>query len=518
MKILVAMNTFKGCLSSCEATGLVARGFQRGFPEAKVVERPLGDGGTHTIGALAQVHDGKMHYVDVTGPLGGLVSAGVFVCQEGKTAVIESASACGLALVPEGQRDVILARSTGVGELMRWALRQGVSKIIVGVGDTGVNDGGVGAVVAAGARVHDKEGRPVPPGILGLEAASSVGFGTILRDFAGVEVIVLADVTNPFSGPEGATFVYGPQKGLAEKTLPQVDGAMDAYGSLLSSDLGRDPRSRTMTGAGGGLAGGLWAFFGARLESGSAFVMRETGLEREIQGADLVITGEGQVDGQTLRGKIPYEVAKTAARWGVPCLVIGGGLADSLLHSVPQEFTALFSSALRPSSVGEAVSNGRVWLPFLAEQLGKAGRAFALSFPGQQEITAGGVMISRGSGGRQVLFILDRFGKMALPKGHPEPGETLEQAALREVREETGINARIVGDAGDMRYRFFKEGKVIEKRVQFYFMEALGGSPRPQPGETAGVVWVDESKLETLDTYGGVLPFVRRALDAIPMV
>lgn len=512
-KVLVAMNSFKGSLSSIEATRLVAEGFERGYPEAHVVEMPMADGGDHTASVLSQIWQGPIQYLRVTGPYGDPVSAGVMVADGGKTVVIESASACGLALVPPGKRDAWTARSTGVGELMLWAARSGASRVIVGVGGTAMNDGAIGAVLAAGARVMDGTGCQVPEGIPGLLAVERVSLGGIPREFEGVEVIVLSDVSNPFAGEQGATWVYGPQKGLGSALLGKVDDAMERYGCILGRDLSRDPRGIPMAGAGGGLAGGIWAYFGARLEDGARFLMEESGFFREIPDADLVITGEGKVDRQTPRGKAPFALAQAAAASGVPVLVIGGGLDDSLLRSYPPEYAAVLSSTLRPSSTRGAMAMAWSWLPFISEQLAKVGRLFALSLPVRQEVCAGGIVIREGKKGREMLFVLDRFGKVVPPKGHLEPGEALEDAALREVKEETGIDGRITGDLGTIRYRFFGEDGPIEKRVQFYLMERCGGSPVPQQGETLDVMWIGEDQAAFIDTYDNMLPLIRRALE-----
>lgn len=512
-RVLVAMNSFKGSLSSIEATRLVAEGFKRGYPEAQVVEMPMADGGDHTVRVLAQMWQGCIQHLTVTGPYGDPVSAGVMVADGGKTVVIESASAVGLALVPPGKRNAWIARSTGVGELMLWAARSGASRVIVGVGGTAMNDGGIGAVLAAGARVTDGTGRQVPEGVPGLLAVERVCPGSIPREFDGVEVIVLSDVMNPFTGEQGATRVYGPQKGLRSSLVGEVDEAMERYGRILGRDLGRDPRSVPMAGAGGGLAGGIWAYLGARLEEGARFLMGESGFFREISDAGLVITGEGNVDRQTPKGKVPFALARAAAESGVPVLVIGGGLDDSLICSYPPEYAAVLSSTLRPSSTRSAMAMASSSLPFVSEQLGKIGRLFTLSLPVRQEVCAGGIVIRQGKKGRELLLVLDRFGKIVPPKGHPEPGEALEDTAVREVKEETGIDGRITGDLGTIRYRFFGDDGPVEKRVRFYLMEKSGGAPLPQQGETLRVMWVEEDQVPFIDTYDNMFALIRRALE-----
>jgi glycerate kinase len=516
LKIVVAMNAFKGSLSSVEATYLVAEGFKRGYPEAAVVAVPMADGGDGTAEVLTRAFEGRLVPVEVTGPYGEPVEAHAGLVDFGQTAIIESARASGLALVPPEKRDVRKAQSRGAGELMLWAAKQGAKRIIVGIGGTAMNDGGIGAVQAAGGLVLDGGGKQVEPGLEGLSQVSRVARGQIPTVFKGIEIVAACDVQNLLTGEDGATRIYGPQKGLRPDEVAAVDEQMAGYAGILGRDLGRDPTGIAMAGAGGGLAAGVWAFFGARLENGARFVMGETGLLQEIEGADLVITGEGKIDYQTAKGKVPFAVARAAAEKGVPAIAIGGGLGGDVVAGYPPEFSALFSSTVRPMSEKDAMENAGEDLLFISEQIGRLSRVFALVFPVERDESAGGIVVSGEGDEREVLLIADRFGMAAPPKGHLEPGEAPEHAAAREVLEETGIQARITQDLGSIRYRFpGREGQAVQKTVHYYLMEPTGGALKPQAGETLEAKWVKLADMRRIKTYRDTHALVERAIDAL---
>ncbi len=476
---------------------------------------PLADGGDGTVEVVCASRGGETVQVEVTGPLGRPVKALTGLLDGGRTVIIESAQASGVALLRHEERDARKAQSRGVGELMLWAARRGAKRIIVGVGGTAFNDGGIGAVQAAGGAVVDSEGRNVGPGSDGLFSVSAVSRGSIPDTFGGIEIIAITDVTNPLHGPTGATRVYGPQKGLKPHEIEPVDEAMRRYGAILGRDLGEDPSLIPGAGAGGGLAAGLRAFFGARFESGSRFVMEETGFFEELKTADLVVTGEGSIDSQTAQGKAPLAVAQAAYAAGVPVIALGGRLARDTISGYPPEFAALFSATLRPGTASETMAHARENLRFAAEQIGKVGRVFALSRARRRDVAAGGIVVRETCGEPEVLLIEDRWGMIAPPKGHPDPGEAPEEAAVREIWEETGIKAVVAGDLGDVKYRHFDgDGEVVEKAVKYFLMTPVGGELRPQKGETRGVMWVKERDLQGMRAYRDTVAIVQRALKA----
>lgn len=519
-KTVVAMNAFKGGMSAVEASSMVAEGFSRGFWEAQVVAAPMADGGDGTLEVLLKCRGGYVETVSVTGPYGQTVEAPLGFIDGGTTAVIESASCSGLALPYSGKRDVRIAQSRGVGELMLAAAKKGVKRIVVGIGGTAMNDGGLGAALAAGGEALDAAGDPVSAGVFGLRDVRRVSRGDIPRLFDGIEVVAITDVKNPLVGPEGATAVFGPQKGLSAGEVPLVDSYMANYAEALARDLGRNPKDLPMTGAGGGLAAGLWAFFGAELKDGAAFVAGAIDLPKIIEDASLVITGEGKVDSQTSMGKVPFAVASLAAEAGVPVVVIGGALGEEVVRGFPPEFAAVFDCTLRPMTVSEAVSEGPKNLLFVSEQIARLARACAVWRPTQTDLAVGGIAVRRDpdTGDREVLLIMDRFGMVAPPKGHPEEGETLEEAAEREVREETGLSVVSRAPIGSVRYRFPNPQGATEKVVHYFLMEVVGGEMTPQQGETLQVLWVNEKDLPGLRTYKDTHSIVKKALSAFERV
>ena len=516
MKVVVAMNAFKGSLSAVEATSAVAEGFRRGYREAEVVESPMSDGGDGFVDVITQALGGRFESHVVTGPCGDPVEARIGIVDFGQTAIIESASASGLALVPPEGRNGAAAHSKGVGELLLRAASLGVKRVVVGIGGTAMNDGGIGAVQAAGGLVLDSRGMQVETGLRGLSQVGRVGAGTIPETFRGIEIIAACDVRNPLFGEDGATRVYGPQKGLRPEEVSEADAGMRRYASILGRDLGKNPMDLPMMGAGGGLAAGLWAFFGARLVNGAKFVMEETGLLDSLAGADLVITGEGRIDSQTAKGKVPAAVARAASERGIPAVAIAGALARDVLEDYPFDFSALFSAVPRPATLEQAMAEARENLVFTAEQVGRLARACAMFFPAETEECAGGVVV-RGSGAeREILVIADRYGFVALPKGHREPGETSEEAALREVSEETGIKVEIMCSVGDTTYAFpGRDGRPVRKTVHYFLMRPAGGDLRAQPGEILEAMWVRPQDLSKMKTYRDTRLVIERALGSL---
>jgi 8-oxo-dGTP pyrophosphatase MutT (NUDIX family) len=246
------------------------------------------------------------------------------------------------------------------------------------------------------------------------------------------------------------------------------------------------------------------------------FISDAVDLTTLIEDASLVITGEGRVDSQTAMGKVPCAVASLASDLGIPVLVIGGAIGSDLVCGFPPEFTALFDCAIRPMTVSEAVSEGPENLRFVSEQIGRTARAFALLRVTRKDVCAGGIVVRQNpeTGGREVLLVADRYGMVAPPKGHVEPGESTAQAAAREVREETGISVDLRAPLGSIRYRFPQDGGVTEKMVHYFLMEAIGGGLTPQDGETLDAFWVKETDLPGLNTYRETHIVLKRALEA----
>ncbi|HAI21360.1 MAG TPA: glycerate kinase, partial [Clostridiales bacterium UBA8153] len=303
VKVVIAMNSFKGSLTAVEATAAVARGLRRRWPTAHLLEVPLADGGEGTVAALVATTGGRIHELEVTGPLGEPVRAGYGILGDGGTAVIEMAAAAGLPLVPPGRLDPGGATTFGVGQLVEAALEQGCTHIIMGIGGSATVDGGAGLAQALGARLLDAAGRPIPRGGLGLERLDRIDVGPLRARLSGVTLTVACDVDNPLCGPYGAAVVYGPQKGATPELAARLDAALCRYAAILKQELGADVLDLPGAGAAGGLGGGLVALAGARLRPGVDLVMEVTGLAAKLSGCRLVITGEGRLDAQTGHGK-----------------------------------------------------------------------------------------------------------------------------------------------------------------------------------------------------------------------
>jgi glycerate 2-kinase len=324
VKIVVAPNSFKGSLSASQAAAAIARGVRQARPDAEIVEIPVADGGEGTVEALVSARTGTYRSVEVEGPLGDPVAAPYGLVEGGRTGVVELASASGLTLIPTENRDPRRASTYGFGQLLDAVRRDGVDSIIAGIGGSATNDGGAGMAQALGYRLLDKNGRDLPRGgaaLARLERIDASGFDPAWRS---ISVMVASDVTNPLTGPQGASYVYGPQKGADEEAVRELDQALARLGEVIERDLGKHVADVPGAGAAGGAGAGLVAFLGARLVPGAPLVVEASGFDQALPGTSLVITGEGRVDSQTAYGKAPGEVAKRAHAAGIPVLLLAG--------------------------------------------------------------------------------------------------------------------------------------------------------------------------------------------------
>lgn len=347
-RVLLAIDSFKGSVSSARAEAAVAEGVRRVWPDAEMAALPLADGGEGTLDAIA-ARGGELVTCEVTGPLGDRVSARMLVDGEHESAVIEMAEAAGIGYSPCTESAALEATTYGVGELMLRAVRAGAKTIYIGLGGSATNDGGAGMLQALGARVVDDQGCDIAPGLAGLEHVVSIDLAPALRALNGVRVVVLSDVENPLVGRRGALAVFGGQKGLPTddaEALRRYDGWMVGYGRLLDAAIGgvraqgllRAPEGARSFGSvlgvpGVGAAGGLGAALlalGAELRSGVETVLDLIGFDERVRDVDLVITGEGNMDEQSAAGKAPVGVARRAKRYGKPVVAVVGGRADSL--------------------------------------------------------------------------------------------------------------------------------------------------------------------------------------------
>ena len=326
MKAVVAIDSLKGSLSSMEAGNAIAEGIYRADAEAKVEVRPLADGGEGTVDALVQGMNGSLRKVRVTGPLGEKVDAAYGIIEEAKMAVIEMSAAAGITLVPDEKKNPLFTTTYGVGEMIRDAIEKGCRKFVVGIGGSATNDGGIGMLQALGYDFLNSKGNAVPYGAKGLEDLAEIRKEHVLPELAQCEFKVACDVTNPLCGPLGASAVYGPQKGATPEMVREMDQWLADYAKLAANCSERADAEHPGTGAAGGLGFAFLTFTNAVLESGIKIVLEETKLEQYIQDADIVITGEGRLDGQTAMGKAPVGVAKLAGKYKIPVLAFAGSV------------------------------------------------------------------------------------------------------------------------------------------------------------------------------------------------
>lgn len=324
MNILIAIDSFKGSLTSLQAGGAVKEAALELDPAASVTVCPLADGGEGTVDALVAGLGGEFVTVAVTGPLGIPVQAKYGVLPD-NTAVLEMSAAAGITLVPAEQRDPMVTTTYGVGEMIAHAIRRGCREFIVGIGGSATNDGGTGMLSALGIRFLDERGDPIVPGANGLKTLASVCRENALPQLADCRFRVACDVKNPLCGEQGCSAVFAPQKGAKPTDIPQMDRWLHHYAEL----AGGDP-DYPGAGAAGGMGFGFLSFLNASLESGVQIVLDQVGLERRIRAADLVITGEGRLDRQTVMGKAPIGVAGLAKKYGKTVLAFAGCLGDGV--------------------------------------------------------------------------------------------------------------------------------------------------------------------------------------------
>ena len=326
MKVPVAIDSFKGSLSSMEAGNAVRTGIRRVYPDALVEVRPLADGGEGTVDALAAGMNGVIHEISVTGPLGEPVTARYGIIESTHTAIMEMSQAAGITLVPAEKRNPLFTTTYGVGEMIRDAMDKGCRRFIMGIGGSATNDGGVGMLQALGYDFLDKEGRQVPYGAQGLEILKTISDKNVLPELADCHFYIACDVTNMLCGDLGCSAVYGPQKGATPEMIVQMDQWLERYAALARQAFPKADPKQPGTGAAGGLGFAFLSFTNAVLESGIKLVLEETRLADYIKDADIVITGEGRMDAQTAMGKAPEGVARLAKTFGKPVLAFAGAV------------------------------------------------------------------------------------------------------------------------------------------------------------------------------------------------
>ena len=324
MKIVVAPDKFKGSMTAREAGEAMKRGLLRVWPQATIDVVPVADGGDGTAQALVDALGGRFVERDVTGPDGKPVRAAFALLGDGSTAVVELARASGLTLIGAGKNDPRTASTYGTGQLIAAALDAGARRVLLAVGGSATNDAGAGALSALGARFLDAAGAELLPGGAALARLERIDVSALTARLKGVSIEIASDVDNPLVGPNGASAVYGPQKGATPDDVRELDAALARFAEIAQKTTGADVRDVPGAGAAGGIAGGFLALAGARLEPGSGLVLRTVDFERHLQGSAIAVTGEGRLDRQTLAGKAPFAVAKAAKEHGIPAAAVAG--------------------------------------------------------------------------------------------------------------------------------------------------------------------------------------------------
>ncbi|PBJ20573.1 Glycerate 2-kinase [Pseudomonas sp. ACN8] len=354
MKIVIAPDSFKDSLSAQGVADAIALGLAQVWPDAQLIKCPMADGGEGTVESILAACDGELRRNEVRGPLGATVSAAWGWLPDSHTAIIEMAEASGLQLVPVAQRDACISSTFGTGQLIRAALDAGAQRVILAIGGSATNDGGAGAMQALGVKLLDAQGQTLSPGGLALAQLARVDLSDIDPRLAQVRFDIAADVNNPLCGPHGASAIFGPQKGASPAQVEPLDRALGHFADHCASTLNNDVRDEPGSGAAGGLGFAAKAFLGAQFKAGVEVVGELVGLAGAVAGADLVITGEGRFDAQTLRGKTPFGVARVASQQGVPVIVIAGTLGDGYQALYEHGIDAAFALASGPMTLEQA--------------------------------------------------------------------------------------------------------------------------------------------------------------------
>ncbi|MFD0958185.1 glycerate kinase family protein [Paenibacillus chungangensis] len=372
MKIVIAPDSFKGSLSAKDAAAAIERGIRKAGIESDTIKMPMADGGEGTMECLIQATSGTYISCKALDPLGREISSGYGILGDGKTCVIEMAMASGLYLVEEHERNPMLTTTYGFGQLIVSALDHGCRQFILALGGSATNDGGAGMLQALGVELLDHTGKAIGFGgeaLSELNAITIDGMDARLKD---CDFLVACDVDNPFIGENGASVVFGPQKGATSEMVEQLDSNLEHFADIIRQTLSISIHHEPGAGAAGGLAGAIKAFLRGKLESGVSIVSRFTRLDEAIAGADLVITGEGRIDSQTARGKTLSGIARLAQIHGVPVIVLAGSVGEGIELLYEHGIMAIFSIVNRPMTLGEAMAATEGLLEEAAEQVLRA--------------------------------------------------------------------------------------------------------------------------------------------------
>jgi glycerate kinase len=382
LTVLIAPSGFKECMDAQEVADAMALGVARAWPDATILKAPIADGGEGFTRSLCEATGGEQHKAVVTGPLGEPIPATVGLlggCDE-RTAVLEIAAACGLSLVPPARRNPLLTTSFGVGELIRKALDLGARRILIGCGDSGVNDGGAGLLQALGAKLLTVDGNDIGRGAAGLLQLDRIDLSGLDPRLASVRIDVTVNWHNALLGPRGVSRVYGPQKGATPELVPVLERALEIFAARVTAATGIDVGAMPGSGASGGIGAGLAGCLGAKLHPRYDVVFKHLDLDGLLRRADLVLTAEGALDGQTPFGKVPAEIGRRAASHGIPVIALAGTVGAGARSNLSHGISAFGSIQVAPTSLSDAMINAAELLADASEQAIRAvGAGLAIS-------------------------------------------------------------------------------------------------------------------------------------------
>lgn len=377
MRVVVAPDSFKGSISARDLCAAARRGIHAVDPEIEVIELPLADGGEGTVENMVYSTKGQTRLVQVNDPLGRPIRAAYGILGDDATVIIEMAQASGLPLLRPDERNPLITSSFGTGELIVHALNEGYRKFIIGLGGSATNDGGVGMLKALGASFYDQDGVLLPKGGASLEKLSYMDLSGLDKRLQESTFTIASDVNNPLCGANGASAVFGPQKGATPEMVQRLDMALSRFADVVEKQLGVDVRHLPGSGAAGGMGAGLLAFLHAEFKSGIELVMDAIQFEQNIQVADLIITGEGKLDEQTMAGKVIAGVCKKAKPYQIPTIAICGGMELTSEQMDEIGLLAGFSIVPKPCSLDEAMEQAEGWVQERVEQIIRFMKRFA---------------------------------------------------------------------------------------------------------------------------------------------
>ncbi|NRO22018.1 glycerate kinase family protein [Lactobacillus helveticus] len=363
MKFVLAPDSFKESMTAAEVCQAMEKGIRKAIPEAEIISVPMADGGEGTTDSLIDATNGQKHFLTVTDPLGKKVNAYYGILGDQKTAIIEMAQASGLTYVAKNNRtpETIMRTTTyGTGELINDALKHNVNKIIIGLGGSSTNDGGAGMAQAIGVKFFDQANHEITTKLGGgdLNKIAKIDLSAINPQLKDVQILIASDVTNPLTGQNGASAVFGPQKGADAQTVEKLDQNLSHYATLIQQTIKKDVATIPGSGAAGGLGAGLLAFTNATIHHGVELIAHETYLADKIKGADFVFTGEGGTDFQTKFGKTPYGVAQIAKKENIPVISLAGYLGEGIEQLYDEGFTAIFGILDKAEDIHQALKDG----------------------------------------------------------------------------------------------------------------------------------------------------------------